>query len=241
MNFRKGIVLLLSIVLVLGIFSCSDDDNKQSYNPTDAEYIPENYAIKVAIVDNLDSDENNDFIALVLGFDETDEISIEVDGTNFLTSFSIGMHSGLVTLENSIFDFTVIVNGSKDYEFTLKNVPIPEANWPELYPIGDAVELEWTLSSDENPMYQEICYEETDNDHLFILDPSDRNFTIPAEWCNDDSDHFEIELWTVNYDVDGDMLAASLALSMGDYNSIKNFETLTGRVTDFLDKLTITR
>jgi len=241
MNLRKGIVLLLSIVLVLGISSCSDDDNKESYNPTDAEYLPGDYPIKIAIFENFETEDESDFGAMLFGFEESDEISIEVDGASYPFAFGLGIHLSMLEFDGSLNTFELTVNGTKAYEFTLKNVPIAEANWPEFYPIGEAFDLKWTLSPDENPMYQDICYEETDNDHQFTLDPSDRDFTIPAEWCKEDTDHFEIELWVINYDVDNDLLATSMSLSMGDYNSFKNFKSVQERIAEYLDKFKITR
>jgi hypothetical protein len=240
---KKFVYLIMLLLITSCIVSCSDSDNNESYNPTDAEYLPDNYPYKISFGDFPDTEDPNDFLFIIIGFEETDEIILRLNGNDIETSLFFGCHIGGFITDDEINTYQLIVNGSETHEFTLKSVPVVEANWPTFYPLGDAFDLEWSLSPDEDPMHQEIIYQDNenfDNDHLAVLDPSDREFTIPAEWNIECEDfHFEIELWVINYDVDNDLLATSVCLSMGDYCYLENKSDYVGKLKEFLEGFTV--
>ncbi|MCK4654411.1 MAG: hypothetical protein KAU01_08195 [Candidatus Cloacimonetes bacterium] len=214
--------LLIFLVLIPFIFSgfilgCSDDDdNGGTTGPSvDVEefeyyfglmYIPSLRASWFIQVYAYEGSEITDLQLLINGIDIA---MADYQGLYWTSSVPVELDEG----QTNSFDLTI--NQLENHTFTLKNVCYPTVNWPLTWFLGQNTEVSWTLAEDSD--YQDFIVsgisESDDEEKYQNLDPSDRSYTIPANYISTGYDLYTLMLMEYNYIVEGEFIAGSISFS----------------------------
>jgi len=232
---RKTLMFLLIITLLLSlaIFGCSKNKSTNNGNG-DGILNPQDYDFGLIVYD--------------LGFRNTYEIEVtNWDWENPITDVQLNINGNPVTIQSGLgeYDFTPgqtynfdLTIGRAVYDFDLQINSNLFVNWPETYDPSQATTVNWTQL--EDPDYQDFFLEGYDmswDEYEYeyeVLNNSARSFTIPANWIGSSWFEYYMSLWSVNYTVSGNLIAASESSDgMSYYYETKGVKTDFNRLERF--------
>lgn len=220
----KKITMMLMIFtfILMGLFTgCSSDDDDDN-GPTGPSIDPNDYEFYMVVSS---TGSRGEYVLSVSSTSSTSIQSLEltINGATVSMVNYMNNWAGFTNMtENETYQVEMIMNDN-DYSFSMTIPYTPVVNWPTTWNIAEDTSITWTLTSDAE--YQEIYGTATDNviwdDAYADLDPSDRAFTIPANWVDASLTEYNLLLMEMNFSFDNDLIINCFSSSEMEYSENK--------------------
>lgn len=216
---KKFTILFLVLTFsILGFISgCSDDDG--GGGTTDPSIDPEDYAFYMTVT-STDYQRDNYMITMIpMANNIITSLEISINGVDVVMTNYMELWSGSTIMsEGQTYQLEVTINGI-DHSLTINTPHIPVVNWPVNWVLTEPTSIAWTLTADAE--YQEIYGTSTDyitwDEAYADLSPSDRSFTIPANWVDPIYTDYYLMLVEMNFAFEDNLIVTCMAFDEAFY------------------------
>ena len=215
---RKFTILFLVLTFsMMGLITgCGDDEDGGTTGPS---INPEDYDFYMTVTAT--NYQRNENVITIIPMDNNIITSLEVfvNGDAVVISNYMDLWIGSTNMnEGQAYQIEMIINDN-NYSFTINIPHIPIVNWPVSWIITEPTTINWTLTADAE--YQEIYGTSTDNitwDEAYAdLGPSDRSFTIPANWVDPNYPDFDLMLMEMNFSFEDNLIVSCMSFDEAFY------------------------
>jgi hypothetical protein len=215
---KKSIIFSILLLLLLSIFviGCSDDDNDNG--TTEPSINPEDYDYYMVVAD---MEARGDYLITIMAYEGVAITSIEIsiNGVDVIMTNLMNIWTGIIPLdEGQTYQVEMTLN-ENDYSFSIQTTYIPDVNWPANWIVTEPTTITWSLVA--NAEYQDLYATATDgitwDESYTDLGPSDRSFTIPANWVNPDLTDYTLMLMEMNFTLEDDLIVACMSADEAEY------------------------